>query len=379
MFEQLSHLALQQYWWFIVATLGGILVFLLFVQGGQTLLYRLGKSEEEITLLVNVFGHKWDLTFTTLVTFGGALFASFPLVYSTYFGGGYWLWMLVLSTFILQAVSYEFRNKVGNVLGQKTFEWFLFLNGVVGTISLGVAVATFFTGTNFIHNQMNFTSWANGWHGLEAFANPINWLLGLAVFFLSRTMALLYIMNRVEDENILQRSKKQLWICAPLFLVFFLAFVISIWLSNGYGYLTSGEVVTIKYKYFLNLIQHPLVGLTFLVGVLLVLLGLIRALFFFAKCRKRAIWFVGFGTFFAVLSLFLNLGYNHTVILPSLVNLQDSLTIENASSSYYTLVVMSYVSLLVPFVVAYIAYAWYSMNKKPITLDEFKESETESY
>lgn len=379
MFEQLSYLALQQYWWFLISVLGGILVFLLFVQGGQTLLYTLGKTPEEVTMLVNVFGHKWDLTFTTLVTFGGATFASFPLVYSTYFGGGYWLWMLILSTFILQAVSYEFRTKAGNFLGQRTYEWFLFLNGLVGTISLGVAVATFFTGANFIHDEMNFVSWSNNWHGLEAFANPINLFLGLAIFFLSRVMAMLYVANRVVDESILERVKKRLRICVPLFLVFFLAFVISIWLSNGYGYLPSGEVVVIKYKYFLNFIEMPLVGLIFVVGVLLVLWGLIRALFFFSTCHRRAIWFVGLGTFLTVLSLFFNLGYNNTVIFPSLVNLQHSLTIENASSSEFTLTVMSYVSLLVPFVVGYIAFAWYSMNRKKASVQDLQSSEVEPY
>ncbi|MCX7696559.1 MAG: cytochrome d ubiquinol oxidase subunit II [Bacteroidales bacterium] len=379
MFEQLSYLALQQYWWFIISVLGGILVFLLFVQGGQSLLYVLGKTKEEVTVLVNVFGHKWDLTFTTLVTFGGALFASFPLVYSTYFGGGYWLWMLVLSTFILQAVSYEFRTKAGNFLGQKTYEWFLFLNGLVGTISLGVAVATFFTGGNFVHNEMNFVSWANAWHGLEAFANPINLALGLAVFFLSRVLAMLYVANRVLDESILERVRKRLRICAPLFLFFFLTFIVSIWLSKGYGYLPSGEVIVVKHKYLLNFIEMPLVGIIFLLGVLLVLWGLIRSLFFFANCYKKAIWFVGLGTFLTVLSLFFNLGYNNTVIFPSLVNIQHSLTIENSSSSQFTLTVMSYVSLLVPFVVGYIVYAWYSMNRKKASVKDLESSEVEPY
>ncbi len=370
---------LQQYWWLLVSVLGAALVFLLFVQGGQSLLYTIGKSELERTMLVNSLGRKWEFTFTTLVTFGGAFFASFPLFYSTSFGGAYWLWMLVLSTFIIQAVSYEYRNKPNNVLGKKTFEWFLFLNGFIGTVSLGVAVATMFTGGNFIHNEMNFTSWANSYHGLEAFANPINLALGLAVFFLSRTLAILYFLNSVKDTNIQLQSRKHLLINAPLFLVFFLAFMFAIWLGDGYAYNSiTGEVFTEPNKYFFNMIESPVVGILFLLGVLFVLMGLFRGIFCFTKCNDRAIWPVGIGAFLAVLSLFLNLGYNNTVFYPSLADMQSGLTIRSASSSQFTLTVMSYVSLLVPFVAAYIIYAWRAINNKKIDKDEM-ESETHLY
>jgi cytochrome d ubiquinol oxidase subunit II len=301
------------------------------------------------------------------------------LFYSTSFGGAYWLWMLVLSTFIIQAVSYEYRNKPNNVLGKKTFEWFLFLNGFIGTVSLGVAVATMFTGGNFMHNEMNFTSWTNSYHGLEAFTNPINLALGLAVFFLSRTLAILYFLNTVKDTNIQLQSRKHLLINAPLFLVFFLAFMFAIWLGDGYAYNSiTGEVFTEPNKYFFNMIESPVVGILFLLGVLFVLMGLFRGIFCFTKCNDRAIWPVGIGAFLAVLSLFLNLGYNNTVFYPSLVDMQCGLTIRTASSSQFTLTVMSYVSLLLPFVAAYIIFAWRAINKKKIDKDEM-ESETHLY
>ncbi|PKP02781.1 MAG: cytochrome C oxidase assembly protein [Bacteroidetes bacterium HGW-Bacteroidetes-6] len=341
MFETMTLFTLQQYWWLLVSVLGAALVFLLFVQGGQSLLYSIGKSEMERTMLVNSLGRKWEFTFTTLVTFGGAFFASFPLFYSTSFGGAYWLWMLVLSTFIIQAVSYEYRNKQSNVLGKKTFEWFLFLNGLIGTVSLGVAVATMFTGGNFIHNEMNFTSWANSYHGLEAFANPVNLALGVAVFFL--------------------------------------AFMFAIWLGDGYAYNSiTGEIFTEPNKYFFNMIEAPVVGILFLLGVLMVLLGLYRGIFCFTKCNDRAIWPVGIGVFLTVLSLFFNLGYNNTVFYPSLADMQSGLTIRTASSSHFTLTAMSYVSLLVPFVAAYMIYAWRAINNKKIDKDEM-ESDTHVY
>lgn len=375
----MSLLSLQQYWWLLVSILGAALVFLLFVQGGQSLIYSVGKTETERKMLVNTLGRKWEFTFTTLVTFGGAFFASFPLFYSTSFGGAYWLWMLVLSTFILQAVSYEFRTKPKNFLGQKTFEWFLFLNGFIGTVSLGVAVATLFTGGNFMHNDMNFTSWANGYHGLEAFANPINLALGLAVFFLSRTLGTLYFLNTVNDAAVVKQSRKQLIINAPLFLVFFLSFMFAIWLGNGSEYWPdSGKISQVAHKYFFNFIDVPAVGIMFLLGVLLVLLGLFRGIFCFTKCNDKAIWPVGIGTFLTVLALLLSLGYNNTVFYPSIADPQSGLTIENASSSQFTLTVMSYVSLLIPFVLAYMIFAWRAINNRKIDPQEM-ENDTHAY
>lgn len=374
MFETMSYLALQEYWWAIISVLAGALVFLLFVQGGQSLLYSTAKSEIERILLVNTLGRKWEFTFSTLVVFGGALFASFPLFYSTSFGGAYWLWMLILSTFILQAVSYEFRTKPKNIFGKKTFEWFLFLNGLISTVSLGVAVATMFTGGNFTHDQMNFTSWANSFHGLEAFVCPRNIALGLTVFFLSRTLALMYFLNTIDDANIRMRSKKQLWYNAPLFVFFFLVFMFMIFFSHGYAYDPStGAVFMEKYKYFNNFIEMPIVGVIFVIGVLMVLLGIIRTLFYFEKCAEKAIWISGIGTFLTITMLFFTLGYNNTVFYPSIASIQDGLTIESASSSKFTLIVLSYVSLLIPFVLAYIIYTWRLINNKKIDKEEMKE------
>ncbi|HNY76011.1 MAG TPA: cytochrome d ubiquinol oxidase subunit II [Bacteroidales bacterium] len=377
MFEQLSYNALQGYWWLIISVLGASLVFMMFVQGGQSLIYSLGKKEPQLSLMLNAIGTRWDLSFTTLVVFGGAMFAAFPLFYSTSFGGAYWLWMLILFTFILQAVSYEFRNKARNFLGAKTYEWFLFLNGLIGTISLGVAVGTFFTGGNFVHNDMNFVSWTTNWHGLEAFANIKNLLLGFSIFFLARILAILFLMNRVDDEQLYVKSKKQLLINAAVFLVFFLSFVFAILLGNGYAVDPTTQLVYIeKYKYFNNFIELPWLGILFLIGVVLVLLGIATPYLKNKKLGTKGIWFAGFGTFFTVLALFLCLGFNNTVFYPSLVDMQSSLTIHNASSSRYTLIVMSYVSLLVPFVVAYIVYSWRQLLKKKFTADEISESDT---
>lgn len=377
MFEQLSYNALQGYWWLIISVLGASLVFMMFVQGGQSLIYSLGKKEPQLSLMLNAIGTRWDLSFTTLVVFGSAMFAAFPLFYSTSFGGAYWLWMLILFTFILQAVSYEFRNKARNFLGAKTYEWFLFLNGLIGTISLGVAVGTFFTGGNFVHNDMNFVSWTTNWHGLEAFANIKNLLLGFSIFFLARILAILFLMNRVDDEQLYVKSKKQLLINAAVFLVFFLSFVFAILLGNGYAVDPATQLVYVeKYKYFNNFIELPWLGILFLIGVILVLLGIATPYLKNKKLRTKGIWFAGFGTFFTVLALFLCLGFNNTVFYPSLVDMQSSLTIHNASSSRYTLIVMSYVSLLVPFVVAYIVYSWRQLLKKKFTADEISESDT---
>ena len=390
MFENLSLLSLQQYWWFLIAVLGALLVFLLFVQGGQTLIYQLAKTEIERSMLINSLGRKWEFTFTTLVTFGGAFFASFPLFYSTSFGGAYWVWMAILFAFILQAVSYEYRTKTNNFLGRKTYEAFLFLNGALGTILLGTAVATFFTGSLFSVNKMNLvdlnsgrmpiiSAWQSPWHGLEAIwttANGAflqNLALGIAVFFLARVVALLYFMNNINNETILSRAKIYLKRNAIVFLVFFLFFVIRLMLIKGFAYHPdTKEVFMQPNKYFHNLIEMPLTSLIFLVGVIAVLYGIFINLF---KESKKGIWFAGIGTFLTVLALFFLAGYNNTAYYPSTFDLQSSLTIENSSSSHYTLTVMSYVSLLIPFVLAYIWWAWKSMDKEPITEEEIREDD----
>lgn len=382
----MSYTFFQQYWWFLISLLGGLLVFLLFVQGGQSLLYTIAKNELERKMLVNSLGRKWEFTFTTLVTFGGAFFASFPLFYSTSFGGAYWVWILILVCFVLQAVSYEFRTKAGNLLGQKTYELFLLLNGLLGTILLGAAVATFFTGSEFSVNKENLTdpimpvisSWQNPLHGLEAALNVRNLLLGLGVFFLARTLASLYFMNNINDETIFGRAKKQTLINGALFLVFFLGFLIWTLCSEGFAVNPStGEVFMEKYKYFNNLIQMPIVLAVFLIGVVLLLYGLIRSQS--KKPFKKGIWFAGIGTVLAVLCLFLIAGYNNTAYYPSTYDLQSSLTIYNSSSSLFTLRVMSVVSLLIPFVLAYIFYAWRSLDKKKIDKEEMEDEKNHAY
>ena len=384
MFETLSHAALQEYWWAIMSLLGGFLVLLLFVQGGQTLLYTLGKTETERTILVNSLGRKWEFTFTTLVTFGGAFFASFPLFYSTSFGGAYWVWIIILFCFVIQAVAYEYRSKPNNVFGSGTYENFLFINGALGTFLLGVAVATFFTGSKFsvdfsrITNSIDpaISRWETGTHGLEALLNLQNLSLGLTVFFLARVLAILYFMNNVEEENILKRARKHLILNAVPFVVFFLFFVIRLLLIKGFAVDTaSGEVSLEPYKYLHNLIQVPVVAVLFLGGTLLVLFGIIWPVL---KTTTAGIWFGGSGTVLVVFSLFALAGYNHTAYYPSTFDLQSSLTIHNSSSSKYTLTVMSYVSLLVPVVFAYIFIAWRSINNKKIDAGEVK-NETHVY
>jgi cytochrome d ubiquinol oxidase subunit II len=375
MFESLSHLALQQYWWVVVSALGSILVFLMFVQGGQTLIYVIGKTEEERRLIVNSLGRKWGFTFTTLVTFGGAFFASFPLFYSTSFGGAYWVWMAILVCFVLQAVSYEFRSKPNNFLGRRAYESFLLLNGVVGTVLLGAAVGTFFNGAWFSVNDMNFSRWETPYHGLEAALNPHNLLLGISVFLLARNLALLYFLNSISNEQIATRSKIRLLRNVIAFVVCFVGFLVWLLLKEGFHYDPVTKLVTMEpNKYLHNLLAMPVVLAMLISGVVLVLFGIIRSL---ASSRfKRGIWYAGAGTVLAVLSLFLLAGFNNTCYYPSLYNnLQDSLTIENSSSSHYTLVVMSYASLAVPFVFAYIFWAWRTINKKPITTEELNEEE----
>jgi len=371
MFESLSHLVLQQYWWIIISLLGAILVFLLFVQGGQTLIYTLGKTDMERRLLVNSLGRKWEFTFTTLVTFGGAFFASFPLFYSTSFGGAYWVWMLILFAFIIQAVSYEYRSKPSNFLGAKTYEAFLFINGALGTILLGTAVATFFTGSEFSVSEMNFSKWEGAARGLELALNPHNLSLGLAVFFLARVLAILYFMNNIDEDNIIGRTKKQLIYNTIPFLIFFLSFVIWLMFIDGFAYDPISKKVSYEsFKYLHNFLQMPIVLIVFLMGVVLVLFGIGKSIL---KTATNGIWFAGAGTVLTVLALFLIAGFNNTAFYPSTYDLQSSLTIENASSSKYTLKAMSYVSLMVPFVIAYIWYAWKSINNKKINAEEMNE------
>jgi len=390
MFETFQYITLQQYWWIIVSLLGAILVFLMFVQGGQTLIYMLGKTEDERTILVNLLGRKWELTFTTLVTFGGAFFASFPLFYSTSFGGAYWVWILILIAFVVQAVSYEYRKKPNNFFGQRFYEILLFINGLLGTILIGTAVATFFTGSEFSVDKMNLTlltgnkmpiisEWTGLAYGLEAAFNLQNLSLGLTVFFLARVLALLYFMNRINNSEIMERIKKQLLYNAIPFVIFFLTFTVWLLLSKGFAVNpTTKEVFIEPYKYLHNLLQMPIVAIIFVLGVALVLIGIIRPLTCFVKCSTKGIWASGIGTILTVFSLFLLAGFNNTAYYPSTFDLQSSLTIENSSSSFYTLTVMSYVSLLVPFVIAYIWYAWRSIDNKKIDIQEIK-SETHVY
>lgn len=372
---------LQQYWWFIVSLLGALLVFLLFVQGANSMVYSLGRTEEGQRKVLDSTGRKWEITFTTLVTFGGAFFASFPLFYSTSFGGAYWLWMIILFSFVLQAVSYEFQNKLGNVLGTRTFQWMLVLNGILGPLLLGGAVATFFNGSNFVIDKGNLTSlqpiishWANGSYGLDALLDPWNLVFGMAVFFLARILGTLYIINNVDDENIRCRASVRLVGCTVVFLVLFLAFLIHTLLKEGYAIdATSGLIVMEPMKYLHNLLTMWPLLVGFGIGVVLLLYGIIRTIV--SKTYIKGIWPAGVGVVLAVLALLLCAGWNGTAYYPSNVDLQSSLTIANSCSSEFTLRTMFYVSLLVPFVVAYIAYAWYAMDKKKLTKEEIAEEE----
>ena len=375
-----TYIFLQQYWWFVVSLLGAILVFLLFVQGGNSLIFCLGKTEEQRKMIINSTGRKWEFTFTTLVTFGGAFFASFPLFYSTSFGGAYWLWMIILFTFVLQAVSYEFQSKAGNLLGKKAYRVFLVLNGVVGPVLLGGAVATFFTGSAFYINKGNIadtmmpviSSWANAGHGLDALLNPWNVVLGLAVFFLARILGSLYFINNISDADLVKRCRRALWGNTGLFLIFFLSFVIRTLLAEGYAVNPeNGEIFMEPYKYLTNFIEMPVVLVVFLIGVLAVLWGIIRTLW--KPAFDKGIWFAGAGTVLTVLALLLVAGYNNTAYYPSIADLQSSLTLANSCSSQFTLRVMAYVSILVPFVLAYIFYAWRSIDRKKIDAKEMQD------
>ncbi|NTV82731.1 MAG: cytochrome d ubiquinol oxidase subunit II [Bacteroidales bacterium] len=384
MFNNLTYPELQAYWWIIVSLLAAILVFLMFVQGGQTLLKQIARDKLEHSLLINSIGRKWDLTFTTLVTFGGAFFASFPLFYSTSFGGAYWVWILILFSFIIQAVSYEYRSKAGNFLGTKTYDTFLLINGILGTILIGAAVGTFFTGSEFSVNRLNITNvsnpvisrWETVTHGLEAALNITNLALGLAVFFLSRVLALLYFINNIDHAEIIKRSVKALKLNSVAFLVFFLLFVGLIMTMDGFAVNPQTlEVFKEPFKYLHNLLAMPIVLILFLAGVISVLYGIFLGAF---KSSGKGIWFAGAGAVVTVLSLLMLAGFNNTAFYPSTYDMQSSLTIHNASSSKYTLTAMSWVSLLVPFVVLYIWYTWKSMNKKKVSEGDI-ENDTMAY
>jgi cytochrome d ubiquinol oxidase subunit II len=370
MFGNLSHLALQQYWWVIISLLASFLVFLMFVQGGQTLIFTLGRKPMQKTMLVNALGRKWEFTFTTLVTFGGAFFASFPLFYATSFGGAYWVWMAILFCFIIQAIAYEFRSKPDNFLGQKIYDIFLFINGALGTILIGTAVGTFFNGANFSVNEMNLSRWETPAHGLEAVLNWHNVALGLTVFFLARLLGIMYFIRNVEDEDLVGKSRKHLLFNTIPFLVFFLAFAIRLLVMNGFAYDPETYVVSLEpFKYLHNLLAMPLVLIIFLAGVAGVLYSLFRAIF---TESINGFYYGAAGTVLVVFSLFLIAGLNKTCYYPSLYDLQSSLHIENSSSSHYTLTAMSYVSLLSPLVIGYIYFAWSAINKKKIDPEEME-------
>ena len=371
---------LQQYWWFLVSLLGALLVFLMFVQGANSLIFSLGRTEEERRLVVNSTGRKWEFTFTTLVTFGGAFFASFPLFYSTSFGGAYWLWMIILFSFVLQAVSYEFQNKLGNIFGTKTFQWFLIVNGILGPLLLGGAVATFFNGSNFVVDKMSITDgmqpvisrWANASHGLDALLDPWNLVFGLSVFFLARVLGVLYVMNNVNDENIRSRGSVRLVGAVVPFLVLFLAFLVRTLVKDGFAYdPATGVIMMEPMKYLHNFIDMWYLTIVLLVGVVLLLYGVIRTIV--SKTYVGGIWPAGIGVVLVVLVLLLCAGWNNTAYYPSNVDLQCSLTIANSCSSEFTLRTMAVVSLLIPFVLAYIVYAWWSIDKKKLDKEELNE------
>jgi cytochrome d ubiquinol oxidase subunit II len=343
----------------------------MFVQGGQSMIFSLPGNDSQKTMIVNALGRKWEFTFTTLVTFGGAFFASFPLFYATSFGGAYWVWIAILFSFIIQAIAYEYRSKPANVYGKKTFDVFLLLNGALGPFLIGTAVATFFTGSQFSLDYMNNVKWANQWHGLEALLNGKNLALGLAVLFLAKTNGLLYIINSIENEDLIKRSVKKLITNSISFLVFFLFFLVALLFSNGFAINgETGRVTIEKYKYLHNLIQMPVVLIIFVAGVVTFLHGIGTTIF---RGSRKGIWFTGSGTILAVFALFLIAGFNGTAFYPSSYDLSSSLTIRNASSSLFTLKTMMYVSFIIPFVLAYIWYAWKAINKKKITEEEMKE------
>ena len=375
----MTYAFLQQYWWFLISLLGALLVFLMFVQGANTQLFLKGMTPAKRSLLVNSTGRKWELTFTTLVTFGGAFFASFPLFYSTSFGGAYWVWILLLVTFVFQAVSYEFQNKNGNLLGSKAFCMFLAINGVLAPFLVGTAVGTFFTGSNFVVNKLAIadnvapviSAWGNSWHGLDALATPATWL-GMVVMLLDIVLGCMYAINNIDDDELVKKLRGRIVVIGLFFVLFFVTWVFILCKMDGYSVDSNGIVSMETGKYLHNLLQMPIVAAMFLVGTLLVLAGIYMG--GFTKSRK-AIWPAGLGTVLVVMALFFIAGYNGTAYYPSSSDLQSSLTITNSSSSEFTLKTMFWVSLLIPFVLAYIVYAWRQMDKTPITEKEINETE----
>lgn len=382
MFETYSLLALQQYWWVLISLLGGLLVALMFVQGGQTLIYQAGKTDMERTMIVNALGHKWELTFTTLVVFGGAFFASFPLFYATSFGGAYWVWMIILFFFVIQAVSYEFRTKAGNLLGQRTYQNFLLINGIGAPLFLGVAVASFFTGSQFVLNSdptsgILTPQWMGGFGGLELafdlsnYTTYINLSLGVALVFLTRVLGAMFIKGNIDSPEIIARTAKTVRHEAPFFLLFFVFFLLNVLLRIGYAYDSEGLIYTESFKYLHNLIQMPLVLALLLFGVGLTLTGIILSGY---TTIKRGFYYSGAGVVLVVFALLLTVGLNNTVYYPATGQyIQNGLTIQNSSSGRYTLTVMSYVSLFIPIVIGYIAYTWYSMGRHKIDKQNMKD------
>ena len=372
---------LQNYWWFLIALLGGLLVFLLFVQGGNALIFLAGRSEADRQLIVNSTGRKWELTFTTLVTFGGAFFASFPLFYSTSFGGAYWVWVLILVTFVLQAVSYEFQSKAGNILGKTTFRIFLTINGCLAPLLIGTAVGTFFTGSDFYVDKNAVSDiaspvisrWGSTWHGLEAIANPFNVEFGLMVLLLTISLGALYLINNVDSERLVVQLRHSLIIAFACFLVMFLVVVYHLVTMEGFAVDAAGAVVMEKGKYLHNLLAMPAVLVLLLVGAVLLVVGVVATVV--RKNFTRGIWLAGPGTVFAVMALFMIVGYNNTAYYPSTADINASLTIANSSSSEFTLRAMAIVSLIIPFVLAYIAYFWRQMDKRSLTSEELESGE----
>ena len=377
----ITYVFLQHYWWFLIALLGGLLVFLLFVQGGNALIFPAGKSEEERSLIVNSTGRKWELTFTTLVTFGGAFFASFPLFYSTSFGGAYWVWILILITFVFQAVSYEFQSKAGNLLGKTCFRIFLTLNGCLAPLLIVTAVGTFFTGSQFIVDKGAvgdiaapvISRWANSWHGLEAVAEPFNVLFGVMVMSLAISLGALYLINNIDNEKLASQLRRSLLVAFGGFLVALLYVLIRLSTMEGFTVDAEGVVSLEAGKYLHNFLQMPLVLGLFLAGAVLLVVGVLMTLL--NGAFKRGIWLAGPGATLAVVALFLIAGYNGTAYYPSTVDMQDSLTLANSCSSEFTLRTMAVVSLIIPFVVAYIAYFWRQMDKRSLTSEELDRSE----
>ncbi len=376
---------LQHYWWLLVSLLGALLVFLMFVQGGQSLLFGTAKSENEKTLLVNALGHKWELTFTTLVTFGGAIFASFPLYYSTSFGGAYWLWMAILFLFVIQAVSFEYRGKAGNLLGAKTYETFLFLNGLLGTILIGVAVGTFFTGGSFTMDKMSITreggrvisQWTNGWHGLDAISVPFNLLMGIVVYLAARTLGLLYVIKQIDLDSLVNKAKVQIKVTGVAFVLGFVALLVALFTMTGYSVSPENGLITaVKYKYFFNMVELIWPVILLITGVVLVLAGIGTALF---TKGKYSFYLTGGGVVLAVWSILICAAFNNTAFFVSLNDIQQSLTLYNSSSSEFTLKVMAYASLFLPFVIAYVAYVWKSLTRTKMSNEDISRPDAHKY